>query len=77
MWYMVNAEAFELFCHVNGCIAIGHQVFMSDFILPANLVDDELRITICIEIFDSNLFSKLHPDQESVVFRNVIGTRLG
>jgi len=27
-----------------------------------------LKITVCFEIFDSNLFSKLHPDQESIVF---------
>jgi len=40
--YMVNVEVFKLFCHVNGRVVIEHQVFMSDFILPANLVDDEL-----------------------------------
>ena len=39
--YMVDVEAFELLCHVNGRVVIGHQVFMSDFILLANLVDNE------------------------------------
>ena len=74
--YMVNVEAFELLRHVNGCIVIGHQVFMSDFILLANLINDEFWITVCLEIFDSILFSKLHPNQESIVFRNIVGTRL-
>ena len=61
--YMVNVEVFKLLCYVNGCVVIGHQVFMSD-----NLIDDELWITVCFEIFDSNIFSKLHLDQEGVVF---------
>jgi len=40
--YMVDVEAFELLCHVDCYIVIGHQVFMSDLVLPVNLVDDEL-----------------------------------
>jgi len=67
MWYMVNIEVFELLCHVNGSVLTGHQVFISDFVLLANLINNE-SCTVCFEIFDSNLFSKLHPDQESIVF---------
>ena len=40
--YIVDVEAYEFLCHVDGCVVVGHQVFMSDFILSANLVDDEL-----------------------------------
>jgi len=40
--YMVNVEVFESLYHVDGCDVIGHYVFMSDFVLPANLIDDEL-----------------------------------
>ena len=40
-WYIVNLEVFKLVFHVNDRIVIGYQVFMSDFILPTNLVDDE------------------------------------
>jgi len=76
MQYMVNLEVFKLLRHDNGRVMIGHQVFMSDFILPANLVNDELLITVCFEIFGSNLFNKLHPDLESIVFRDIVGTRL-
>jgi len=65
---MVNVEVFKLLCHDNGRVVIRHQVFMSDFVLSVNLVDDELRITKCFEISYSNLFSKLYPDQKSIVF---------
>ena len=40
-WYIVNIEVFKLLCHVNGRVLIGQKVFMSDFVLPANLVGDE------------------------------------
>jgi len=39
--YMFDVEAFELLYYVDDCVVVGHQVFMSDFVLPANLVDDE------------------------------------
>jgi len=41
---------------------------MPDFVLSANLVDDELLITVCFEIFNANLIGDLHPDQESIIF---------
>jgi len=34
-----QCNAFELLSHVDGCVVIGHQVFMSDFVLSANLVE--------------------------------------
>ena len=74
--YLVNVEAFKLLCHDIGHVLIEYQIFMSEFALPANLVDDEFWITICLEIFDSNLFNKLHPDQKSVVLWDIYGTRL-
>ena len=40
--YMVDVEVSKLFRHVDCWIVIGHQVFMSDFVLFANLIDDEL-----------------------------------
>jgi len=39
---MVNVEVFKLLCHDNGRVVIGHKVFISDFVLSTNLVDDEL-----------------------------------
>jgi len=38
---MVDIEDSELLGHVNGCVEVGHQIFMLNFILPANLIDDE------------------------------------
>jgi len=49
---------------------------VSDFVLPVNLINDELRITVRLEIFNTNLIGDLHLDQKSIVFRYVIGTRL-
>ena len=40
---------------------------MSDLLLPANLVDDEFGVTICLEIFNANLIGELHPNQEGIV----------
>ena len=37
-----NVEVSELLSYVNGYVVIGHQVVMSDVILPTNLIDDEL-----------------------------------
>jgi len=73
---IVNVEVSEPLRHVDDCVVIGHQVFMSEFVLPANLIDDEIRITVRFEIFNPNLIGDLHPDQESVVFRYIVGTRL-
>ena len=75
-WHMVSVEVFKLFCYDNGRVVIGHQMFMSDFVLLVNLVDDDFLITVCFEIFDSNLFSELHLDQGGVVFQEIVGTRL-
>ena len=36
-----QCRRFKLLCHDSGRIVKGHQVFMSDIILSANLVDDE------------------------------------
>ena len=40
--YMVDVEVSEPLCHVDSCVVIGYQVFMSDFVLLANLANDEL-----------------------------------
>ena len=40
--YFVDVEVFEPVCYVDSCVIIGYQFFMSDFVLPANLVNDEL-----------------------------------
>jgi len=40
--YMDDVEVSELLCHVDSCIIIRYQVFMSDLVLPANLINDEL-----------------------------------
>ena len=50
---------------------------MSDFVLSANLVNDEFRVTICLEIFNANLIGDLHSNQEGIVFRYVVGVGLG
>ena len=50
---------------------------MSDFVLPANLVDDEFGVTICLEVFNANLIRELHPYQKGVVLRYIVGARLG
>ena len=34
---------------------------MPDFVLSANLVNDEFRVTLCFEIFNANLIGDLHP----------------
>jgi len=73
---MVDVEACELLCHIDSCVVVRYQVFMSDFVLPANLVNDEFRITVRVEMLDTNLFCKLHSDRQSIVYRNVIGTWL-
>ena len=39
--YIVNVEVSKSLRHVDGCVVIGHQVFMSDFVLPTNLIDDK------------------------------------
>ena len=49
---------------------------MSDLILPANLVNDEFRVTVCFETFNANLIVDLHSDQESIVFYYVVGAWL-
>jgi len=74
--YMVDVEASELLCHVDGCIVVGHQVFMLDFILPTNLVNGKLRITLHFKMSDANLFCESHSHQQRIVFHNVIGTHL-
>ena len=40
--YLVNVEVFESLCHVDSYVMIGYQVFMSDLVLPTNLINDEL-----------------------------------
>ena len=50
---------------------------MFDFVPPANLVNDEFRVTICLEIFNANLIGDLHSNQEGIVFRYIIGAGLG
>ena len=40
--YMVDLEVSEPLCHMDSCVMIGYQVFISDFVLPANLVNDEI-----------------------------------
>ena len=40
--YMVDVEVYESLYHVDSCVMIRYRVSMSDFILPANLVNDEL-----------------------------------
>ena len=50
--------------NVDGCVVMGNNVFMLDFILSVNLVDDEFWINICFEMHDTNLFYKLHSDQQ-------------
>ena len=49
---------------------------MSELVLSANLVDDELLVTVCFEIFYTNLIGDTHSDQEIVVFRYIVGTQL-
>ena len=49
---------------------------MSDFVLPANLANNEFGVTVCLEIFNVNLIGELHPNQESVVLRYIVGARL-
>ena len=74
--YMVDVESSKLLNHVDGYVVIGYQVFMSDCVLSAKLVDDEFWITICFEMLDTNLFCKLRSDQQSIVFHHIIGARL-
>jgi len=50
---------------------------MFDFVLPVNLVNDELRVTICFVILNANLIGDLYPDQDSIVFRYIVRTWLG
>ena len=40
--YMVDVEVSKPPCHVDSYVMIGYQIFMSDFVLPANLINDEL-----------------------------------
>ena len=40
--YIVNVEVFEILYNIDSYIMIRHQVFKSYFVLPANLIDDEL-----------------------------------
>ena len=49
---------------------------MPDFVLPANLVNDEFGVAVCFETFNANLIGDLHPDQEGIIFRYIIGTWL-
>ena len=39
--YMFDVEVSELLYHVDSCAMIGYEVFMSNCILPANLVNDK------------------------------------
>ena len=41
--YMIDVKVFEPLGHVDSCVMIRYQVFMSDLVLPANLVNDELE----------------------------------
>ena len=50
---------------------------MSDFVLPANLVNDELIVTVCFEIFNANLIGDLYSNQVGIIFRYIVGTWLG
>ena len=34
---------------------------MSNFVLPADLVNDELRVTVCFEIYNANLMASCIP----------------
>ena len=43
---------------------------------PANLVNDEFRVTVCLEIFNANLIGDLHSDQEGIVFSYIVGAWL-
>jgi len=49
---------------------------VTDFALPAYLIDDELWITIRFEIFNTNLIGDLHLDQDIIVFYYIVGTHL-
>ena len=72
--YRVDGKFSKPLGHVYSCVVIGYKIFMSDFILPTNLVNDELRVIICFKIFNANLIGDLHLDQESIVFRYIIRT---
>ena len=50
---------------------------MPDFVLSANLVNDEFRVTVYFEIFNPNFIGDLYSDQESIAFRFIIRTWFG
>ena len=73
---MVDVKLSKPFGHRDSCVEIGYKVFMPDFVLSANLVNDEFRVTVCFEIFNANLIGDLHSNQEGIVFRYIVGAGL-
>ena len=40
--YVIDVKVSEPLSYMDCCVVIGYQVFMSDFVLPMNLFNDEL-----------------------------------
>jgi len=60
--YMVDVKVFELFNHVDSCIMVGYEVFMSDIVLSSDLANDEFGVDVSFKALDSDFVCKLYSD---------------
>jgi len=56
-------------------MVLGYQVFIADLIFSFDLIDDQFRVTISLEIFHPHLLSNMEANEQSVVLCHIIGTR--
>ena len=52
---VVDIEVFELLCHVDSRLVIRYQIFMANLIFPSNLPHDKFRVTVGLEMSNSDL----------------------
>ena len=46
----------NFFCQFNCLLVIGYQILIADLVLSPDLIDDQLGVTVCFKVFDSNFF---------------------
>jgi len=71
---MADVKAIKCVSQLDGCMMRRYQVFMSDLILSFDLIDDQLRVTIGLELFHSHLLSRLEANEQSIILSHIIGT---
>lgn len=53
-----------------------HQVLVMDAELTANLIYNDHRVVVSLQVLNAEFMSDLHANKQSIVFCHIVGTRL-